>query len=79
MNDMNKEMNKTIQLENAKMNFDVYSNNAYNKSLQLPAIIDLSANFEGTIPVQLNLDGEKVWDNQQKISVRKNLQYGGVK
>ena len=79
MNDMYKEMNRTIQMENAKMNFDVYSNNAYNKSLQLPALIDLNANFEGVVPVQLNLDGEKIYDNQQKISLRKSIQYGGGK
>ena len=79
LEDMYKEMNKTIQMENAKLNFDVMSNNAYNKSLQLPAVIDLSANFEGTVPVQLNLDGEKIYDNQQKISLRKSIQYGGVK
>lgn len=79
LDDMYKEMNKTIQMENAKLNFDVMSNNAYNRTMQLPAIIDLSANFEGTVPVQLNLDGEKIYDNQQKISVRKSIQYGGVK
>ena len=79
LNDMYDEMNRTIQMENAKLNFDVMSNNAYNRTLQLPAIIDLSANFEGTVPVQLNLDGEKIYDNQQKISVRKSIQYGGVK
>lgn len=78
LNDMYEEMNKTIKIENAKLNFDVMSNNAYNKSLQLPAIIDLSANFEGTVPVELNLDGEKIYDNQQKISLRKSIQYGGV-
>ena len=78
LNDMYEEMNKTIKIENAKLNFDVISNNAYNKSLQLPAIIDLSANFEGTVPVELNLDGEKIYDNQQKISLRKSIQYGGV-
>ena len=79
LDDMYKEMNKTIQMENAKLNFDVASNDVYNKSLQLPAIIDLSANFEGTVPVQLNLDGEKIYDNQQKISIRKSVQYGGMK
>ena len=77
--DMYKEMNKTIQMENAKLNFNVMSNDTYNKSMQLPATIDLSANFEGTVPVQLNLDGEKIYDNQQKIAVRKSIQYGGVK
>lgn len=79
MDDMYDEMNKTIKMENAKLNFDVMSNDIYNKSLQLPSIIDLSANFEGNIPVQLNLDGEKIYDNQQKISIRKNLQYGGIR
>lgn len=79
LDDMYKEMNKTIQMENAKLNFDVASNDVYNKSMQLPAIIDLSANFEGTVPVQLNLDGEKIYDNQQKISIRKSVQYGGMK
>ena len=78
LDDMYKEINKTIKLENAKLNFDVMSNDIYNKSLQLPAIIDLSANFEGTVPVELNLDGEKIYDNQQKISLRKSIQYGGV-
>ena len=79
LDDMYDEMNRTISMENAKLNFDVMSNNAYNRSLQLPAVIDLSANFEGTVPVQLNLDGEKIYDNQQKISLRKSVQYGGAK
>ena len=76
---MYKEMSNTIKMENEKMNFDVMSNNTYNRSMQLPAIIDLTANLESTTPIELNLDGEKIWSNQQKISVRKNLQYGGAK
>ena len=77
--DMYKEMNKTIQMENAKLNFDVSSNDLYNKSLQLPARIDLNAEFEGKVPVQVELDGETIWENQQKINLRKSVQYGGAK
>ena len=42
-------------------------------------ILSANAQFEGTIPLRVDLDGEKIYDNQQKITARKSLQYGGVK
>ena len=36
LENMYKEMSNTIKMENEKMNFDVMSNNTYNRSMQLP-------------------------------------------
>lgn len=53
MEDMYKEMNRTIKLENSKLNFDVLSGNVYNKSFfQTPVSIDLNANVD--------MDGQKI-------------------
>jgi chromosome segregation ATPase len=76
LEDMYKDMNRTIQMENAKLNYDVSSNDIYNKALQMPTI---NANFESRIPIQVDLDGEKIYENQQKVSQRKAIQYGGVR
>ena len=53
MDDMYKEIDKTIKMENNKLSFDVISGNVYNKSmLQTPVSIDLNAEVE--------MDGQKV-------------------
>lgn len=47
IDDMYKEMNKTIKMENNKLSFDVVSGNVYNKAfLQTPVAIDLNAIVE---------------------------------
>ena len=69
MNDMYKEMNRTIKMENSKMNFDVVSGNIYNKSFyQTPVSIDLNANVE--------MDSQKV-GRLVTPSVTKTIKNGG--
>ena len=47
MDNMYKEMDRTIKMENSKLNFDVVSGDVYNKSFfQTPVAIDLNANVE---------------------------------
>lgn len=69
MKDMYKEMNRTIKMENSKMNFDVVSGNIYNKSFyQTPVSIDLNANVE--------MDSQKV-GRLVTPSVTKTIKNGG--
>lgn len=69
MNDMYKEMNRTIKMENSKMNFDVVSGDVYNKSFyQTPVSIDLNANVE--------MDSQKV-GRLVTPSVTKTIKNGG--
>lgn len=69
MNDMYKEMNRTIKMENSKMNFDVVSGNIYNKSFyQTPVSIDLNANVE--------MDSQRV-GRLVTPSVTKTIKNGG--
>lgn len=69
MEDMYKEMNRTIKMENSKMNFDVVSGNIYNKSFyQTPVSIDLNANVE--------MDSQKV-GRLVTPSVTKTIKNGG--
>jgi hypothetical protein len=42
-------------------------------------ILSANGTFTGNINNVLELDGEKIYTNQQKIEARKNLQYGGVR
>lgn len=65
-------MENAVNMETGKMSFNGTTGS-------VSQILSANAQFEGTIPIQLDLDGEKIYDNQQKISARKNLQYGGVK
>lgn len=60
-----------VNVETGKMSFNGVSGS-------VSQIISANAQFEGTIPINLNLDGETIFNNQQKIKSRKNLQYGGV-
>lgn len=69
MEDMYKEMNRTIKMENSKMNFDVLSGDVYNKSFyQTPVSIDLNANVE--------MDSQKV-GRLVTPSVTKTIKNGG--
>lgn len=69
MNDMYKEMNRTIKMENSKMNFDVVSGNIYNKSFyQTPVSIDLNADVE--------MDSQRV-GRLVTPSVTKTIKNGG--
>ena len=69
MEDMYKEMNRTIKMENSKMNFDVVSGNIYNKSFyQTPVSIDLNANVE--------MDSQKV-GRLVTPSVTRTIKNGG--
>lgn len=66
------------QLENA-VNKQVSTMSFSGVSGSVTQILSANAQFEGTIPIQVDLDGEKIYDNQQKVQARKNLQYGGVR
>lgn len=69
MNDMYKEMNRTIKMENSKLNFDVVSGNIYNKSFfQTPVAIELNADVE--------MDSQKV-GRLVTPSVTKTIKNGG--
>ena len=72
LDDMYKEMDTAIQEENGKLSLNSVSGDIYNKTIySTPDIIN-----ENT----LLLDGEVVYENQQKVSARKNLQtqFGGA-
>lgn len=70
------EMQQAIDLETAKMGANIEMSDA-NRTIQ--QAITASATLENTIPLQIDLDGEVIYDNQQKVSQRKALQYGSVK
>lgn len=65
-------MENAVNLETGKMSFNGTAGS-------VSQILSANAQFEGTIPLRVDLDGEKIYDNQQKITARKNLQYGGVR
>ena len=71
-NEVLDKFSNAVNLETSNMSFSGTSGS-------VSQILSANATFEGTIPMQIDLDGEKIYDNQQKISARKNLQYGGVK
>ena len=69
MEDMYKEMNRTIKMENSKMNFDVVSGDIYNKSFfQTPVAIELNADVE--------MDSQKV-GRLVTPSVTRTIKNGG--
>ena len=76
LNDIYGSMQRAVDLETGKISANVELGNA---SKSLSQMITANASFEGTIPVQVDLDGETIWENQQKISERKSIQYGGVR
>ena len=65
-------MENAVNMETGKMSFNGTAGS-------VSQILSANAQFEGTIPLRVDLDGEKIYDNQQKIAARKNLQYGGAK
>ena len=76
LDDIYSSMQRAVDLETGKINANVELGTA---SKNLSQMISANATFDGTIEVQANIDGEKVWENQQKITQRKSLQYGGVR
>ncbi len=69
-------MQQAVDLETAKMSANVQVSGA---SRGVQQVLNASATLENTIPLQIDLDGEVIYDNQQKVSQRKSLQYGSVK
>ena len=74
LNDIYGSMKRAVDLETGKINASVDIGNA---SKNVNQLISASATFDGLIPLQVDLDGEVIYDNQQKVSARKALQYGG--
>ena len=69
MNDMYKEMDRTIKMENAKLNFDTLSGDVYNKSFfQTPVAINVKADVE--------MDSQKV-GRLVTPSVTRTIKNGG--
>lgn len=69
MNDMYKEMERTIKMENAKLNFDTLSGDVYNKSFfQTPVAINVKADVE--------MDSQKV-GRLVTPSVTRTIKNGG--
>lgn len=69
MEDMYKEMNKTIKMENAKLNYDTLSGDVYNKSFfQTPVAINVKADVE--------MDSQKV-GRLVTPSVTRTIKNGG--
>jgi phage-related protein len=71
-----KDMQNALNTETNKIGSSVQISGA---SQSVQQMLTASASFDGIIPLQVDLDGEVIYDNQQKISARKNLQYGGVR
>lgn len=65
-------MQNAVNVETGKMSFSGISGS-------VTEILSANATFEGTIPIEVDLDGEKIYENQETIKARKNLQYGGVR
>lgn len=65
-------MQKAVNVETGKMSLSGI-NGTVNEMLSA------NAQFTGDINNVLTLDGETIYENQQKITARKNLQYGGVR
>lgn len=65
-------MENAINVETGKMSFS-------GTNASVNQILSANASFVGTIPLKVDLDGEKIYENQQTIRTRKELQYGGTK
>ena len=66
LDDIYSSMQRAVDLETGKISANVELGTA---SKNLSQMISANASFDGTIEVQANIDGEKVWENQQKISL----------
>ena len=65
-------MKDAVNIETGKSSFSGLSST-------VNEMISANSEFTGDINNVLTLDGEVVYENQQKIEARKNLQYGGIK
>lgn len=65
-------MQNAVNVEAGKMSFSGTSGS-------VTQILNANSSFTGNINNVLELDGEVVYNNQQKITARKNLQRGGVR
>ncbi|MCI6704229.1 MAG: hypothetical protein MR458_03850 [Erysipelotrichaceae bacterium] len=70
--DVYKKMQGAVNMETGKMAFSGTSGS-------VTQILNANSSFTGNINNVLELDGEIVYNNQQKITARKNLQRGGVR
>lgn len=70
--DVYKKMQGAVNMETGKMAFSGTSGS-------VTQILNANSSFTGNINNVLELDGEVVYNNQQKITARKNLQRGGVR
>lgn len=70
--DVLSEMQNAVNAETGKMSFS-------GTSASVTEILNANATFEGKMPISVNLDGEKIYENQETIKARKSLQYGGVR
>ena len=61
-----------VNMETGKMSFNGTTGS-------VNQMLSANATFEGVNENNVYLDGEKIYENQQKIIARKNLQYGGVR
>ena len=65
-------MSNAVNFETGKMAFSGTSGS-------VNQILSANSQFTGNINNVMTLDGEVVYENQQTIKVRKELQYGGAK
>ena len=65
-------MSNAVNFETGKMSFSGTSGS-------VSQILSANSQFTGNINNVMTLDGEVVYENQQTIKARKELQYGGVK
>lgn len=62
-------MSNAVNIETGEMSFSGTSGS-------VSQILNANSSFEGNINVVTELDGETVYENQQKVELRKRLQYG---
>lgn len=70
--DVYKKMQGAVNMETGKMAFSGTSGS-------VSQILNANSQFTGNINNVMTLDGEVVYENQQTIKARKELQYGGAK
>lgn len=70
--DVYKKMQGAVNMETGKMAFSGTTGS-------VSQILSANSQFTGNINNVMTLDGEVVYENQQTIKARKELQYGGVK
>ena len=70
--DVYKKMQGAVNMETGKMAFSGTSGS-------VSQILSANSQFTGNINNVMTLDGEVVYENQQTIKARKELQYGGAR